>query len=119
MEKRQIWMRVLAISGLVLMALGVLDPLEGSIVILGGAGLAFVGAHIGGSRHKPLLLRALVLILVGVAIMFGFTAMGGLGGETGRSMWWALALLPYPAGWIMGIVGSVMRLVEIRNPSPA
>lgn len=119
MEKRQIWTRALAISGLVLMVLGALDPLEGSLVILGGAGMAAVGAHIGRSRHKTLLLRALVLVLVGVALMFGLSAMGGLGGETGRSMWWALVLLPYPAGWIMGIAGSIRRLGEIWKPSRA
>ena len=112
MEKRQLWTRVLAIAGLVLMVLGALDPLEGSLVILGGAGMAVVGASIGGSRHRQLLLRAMMLILIGVALMFGLTAMGGIGGNTGRSMWWALVLLPYPAGWVMGIVGSVKRLLE-------
>lgn len=117
MEKRQLWTRVLAIAGLVLMVLGALDPLEGSLVILGGAGLAAAGASIGRSRHRQILLRALLLIATGVALMFGLSAMGGLGGETGRSMWWALVLLPYPAGWIMGIVGSVKRLVELR-PGP-
>lgn len=119
MEKRQIWTRVLAIAGLVLMVLGALDPLEGSLAILGGAVMAAVGASIGGSRHRTLLIRALMLVLIGIALMFGLTAMGGLGGDTGRSMWWALVLLPYPAGWIMGIVGSVRRLAELRNPSPA
>jgi hypothetical protein len=43
--------------------------------------------------------------------MWVLSAFGGLGGATGRSPWWGLTILPYPAGWIMGIIGLVVRLI--------
>ncbi len=97
MEKRELWTRILAIAGLALLVLGAIDPLEGSVVILGGAAMAAVGASIGRSRQTRLLLWSLGLILVGVALMFGLSAMGGLGGETGRSMWWYSSCFPTPS----------------------
>lgn len=118
MNNRACWMRTLAVAGLILMVLGAIDPLEGSVVILAGVSIAAIGARVGGSRHKPLLLWAFGLTVAGVGLLFGMSAMGGLGGDTGRSMWWALLLLPYPAGWIMGITGSVRRLRELRKSTP-
>ena len=104
--------RILVIVGLAAMVVGVLDPLEGSIVILAGAFLATLGALIGRSRHRVLLSWSFVLVAVGVGAMWWMSALGGLGGETGRSYWWALVLLPYPVGWVMGLVGAIRRLRE-------
>jgi hypothetical protein len=53
---------------------------------------------------------AFVLVAIGVGLMFGMSAMGGIGGHTGRSMWWALALLPYPIGWVLGLTAVTMML---------
>lgn len=115
MDTREKWTRILALAGLVLMVIGAIDPLEGSVLILGGVAMAAVGASIGRSRHRSMLLWALGLVAAGVALMFGMSAMGGLGGDTGRSLWWALILLPYPVGWAMGIAGSIMRLRELHR----
>ena len=38
---------------------------------------------------------------VGVDDGLGLNALGGVGGQTGRSYWWAPVALPYPAGWIL------------------
>jgi len=119
------WSRILVIVGLVLMVLGAIDPLEGSLVILPGCGLVALGAFLGRSRHRRLLLWAFVLMAVGVGVMFGVSSVGGFGGNTGRSMWWALTILPYPVGWVMGLVGAIRRLIESRKgdiptgPQPA
>jgi len=51
-----------------------------------------------------------VLIAVGVGALFGLSALGGVGGRSGHSMWWLLTVLPYPVGWVMGLVG-VLALV--------
>ena len=56
---------------------------------------------------------AFALTAVGVGILGGLSAMGGLGGETGRSMMWAPILLPYPAGAILALVTGVSILNEI------
>jgi uncharacterized membrane protein len=52
-----------------------------------------------------------VLIAVGVGAMFLVSAWGGFGGTSKRSMWWGVLILPYPLGWIMGIVSLLFRLV--------
>jgi hypothetical protein len=52
----------------------------------------------------------LALIAVGVAALFGLSAIGGFGGPSGRSMWWGLLLLPYPIGWVIGLLGAVQCL---------
>jgi len=103
---------ILVIVGLLAMLVGAIDPLEGSIVILPGSGIAAIGAFLGKSRYRMLLLLAFILIAVGVGVMFGVSSIGGFGGNSGRSMWWAFTILPYPVGWIMGLVGIILRLIE-------
>ena len=103
--------RVLVIIGLVLMVIGVVDPLEGSLVILGGSVLVALGAFLSRTRYR-LPITALVLIAAGVGAMFGMSALGGVGGNTGRSMWWLLLCVPYPIGWILGLIGAVSKLRE-------
>jgi hypothetical protein len=102
--------RILIIVGLVTMVIGLIDPLEGSLVILPGTGLAALGAGLGRASHRTLLYWGFALVAVGVGAMWGMSAMGGIGGSTGRSMWWALVLLPYPIGWVLGLVGAVRSL---------
>jgi hypothetical protein len=46
--------------------------------------------------------------------MWGLSAVGGFGGSTGRTLWWWLALVPYPVGWVMGLVGAVKSLRHSR-----
>jgi hypothetical protein len=106
--------RWLVIAGLVLMVIGVVDPMEGSVVILGGSILVAVGAFFSRTRYR-LPVTALVLIAVGVGAMFGMSALGGVGGNTGRSIWWLLLCLPYPIGWILGLIGAASKLREPRT----
>lgn len=94
------------------MLLGALDPLEGSLIILLGTGLVALGAFLGKSRRRLLLYWALALVAVGVGAMFILSAFGGFGGDTGRSNWWGLLILPYAVGWVVGLVGAILALVE-------
>lgn len=103
---------VLVCIGLIGMIVGASDPLEGSLVILPSCGLVVFGACLGASRFRVLHYWAIGLISVGVALLFIMSAMGGLGGNTGRSMWWALILLPYPIGWLLGLLAAVLALIE-------
>lgn len=107
--------RPLSWMALALVLLGALDPMEGSVVIAVGAVLAVWVAAWVASRQRRLLLRAAVFIVVGVVALFGMSALGGIGGNTGRSYWWALLLLPYPVGWVMALVGAVKLVSEIRR----
>lgn len=108
------WSRALLVSGLVAMLIGAIDPLEGSLVILLGSVLAVVGALLGKSRHRRLVYWASSLIAAGVGAMFVLSMLGGTGGSSGRSNWWLLVVVPYPVGWIMGLVGVILSLRERR-----
>jgi len=105
--------RSLVIVGLLLMVIGALDPLEGSVVILGGSALVAAGAFFSRTHRYRLQLTAFVLIAIGVAALFGLSAFGGVGGNTGRSMWWLAICAPYPVGWVMGLFGAAAKL---RDP---
>ena len=109
--------RMLVVAGLVAMLAGAVDPLEGSLVILPGVGLVAFSAWRGRSRHRTLLLRSLALVATGVGAMFVLSALGGVGGTSGRSAWWALVILPYPLGWILGMVGTLRLLREVFGSS--
>jgi hypothetical protein len=112
MERRH--SRWLVIVGLVLMIIGVVDPLEGSVVILGGSLLVAVGAFRSQTRYR-LPVASLILITAGVGAMFGMSALGGVGGSSGRSIWWLLLCVPYPVGWVLGLIGAANKLREPRN----
>lgn len=93
------------------MLLGAVDPLEGSLLILPGSGLVTLGTFLGKSDRALLNYWIVILLLIaaGVGAMFGLSAVGGLGGRSGHSMWWGLLILPYPIGWVMGIVSLLFR----------
>lgn len=86
---------------------GGLDPMEGSVLILIGSALAALGTFLGQGEHRLIRYRALVFVLIaiGLAALWGLSAVGGMGGKSGHSMWWGLLLLPYLIGWPMAIVG--------------
>ena len=112
MTARNRWSRALAAVGLVGMAISVLDPLEGAIVALASAAMIAAGAQIAQSRFRAPLHWAVGLIAAGIMIMIGMSAAGGVGGDTGRSFWWLLLLLPYPIGWLAAVIFGVRKLRE-------
>ena len=112
MKARTLWSRILVIVGLIAMLIGALDPLEGSFIILPGSGMVALGALLSRSRHRRLLYRAFILIAIGVGLLVGLSILGGVGGDTGRSRWWLLIVLPYPVGWIMSLIGAILKLIE-------
>ena len=113
--------RTLIIVGVLLMLLGALDPMEGAVAIVAGSGMAAVGARLGHSRRRAILEWGFGLIVVGVACLIVLSALGGFGGDSGRSAWWGLLLLPYAAGWVTGLTGAALWAADgLRNrPGPA
>jgi hypothetical protein len=107
MNARNLWSRILIVVGSIAMLIGALDPMEGSLVILPGSGLVALGTFLGQSERRLLAYRVLVFILIaiGVGALWGLSSVGGLGGKSGRSMWWGALILPYLLGWSMGIWG--------------
>ena len=96
------------------MIVGMLDPLEGSVVILAGSGLVTLATWLGHQEKALAIYRTWLfgMIAFGVIAMFVISAMGGLGGKTGRSMWWGLVLLPYPFGWLLSMANLIARAID-------
>lgn len=106
---RERWLRIGFIAGIVFFLLGSIDPLEGSgLIALGGILLAVV-AHLYGDPHRKYYRFAAILLTLGVALLWIFSALGGFGGESGLAWGWAWLMLPYPAGWLM-----VLGLLYLR-----
>ena len=114
MNSRTLWPRILKVLGSIAMILGTLDPLEGSLLILPGSGMVALGMYLSGKDRRTVLywVWTFILIAVGVGAMFALSAVGGIGGKSGRSMWWGVLMLPYPAGWLLALAGSVAGLVR-------
>lgn len=99
------------------MAAGVLDPLEGSLSVVAGTGVAAVGAWLEGGAHRRVIYWSFALVLIGVGALWSLSALGGFGGNSGRSNWWGLTIVPYPVGWLLGLVGAVRELRTSRRRS--
>ncbi|MCX7826818.1 MAG: hypothetical protein N2689_14855 [Verrucomicrobiae bacterium] len=96
------------------MLVGALDPLEGSPVIVAGCGIVTLGTFLSNKGRGLLIywVWVFILIAVGVGAMFVLSAFGGIGGGSGHSLWWGLLIVPYPVGWMMGIVSLLLRLIR-------
>lgn len=110
MTQPERWSQVLNIAGGVAVFVGAIDPLEGSALILPGSGLLALGSYLGHSEERTRRYRTwgFVLIAFGVAALFGLSALGGIGGPSGHSVWWALLVLPYLVGWSIDVWGPGM-----------
>jgi apolipoprotein N-acyltransferase len=113
--RKKRWLQVGFIAGVILVLLGTLDPLEGSILILAGSLLLAIVSHLfKDPQHKWYRLAA-ILILFGVLALWILSARGGFGGEDNLAYGWAVLILPYPAGWLMLLVLFYLRLFVQKN----
>jgi len=122
MNTRKLWSRISVIVGGIAMLVGAVDPVEGAVVILAGSGLVALGTFFGQAGRQSFAYWILIffLIAVGVGAMFVLSALGGIGGNSGHSMWWGVLILPYPAGWIMGMASLLRRLIRgVRHRNTA
>ena len=106
------WSTLMSIAGGAAVVLGALDPMEGSVVILPGSALLALASYLNGEDRGVVAFRtsSAMLVAVGVGALFGLSAVGGVGGTSGRSLWWALLILPYPVGWLMDVWSILRRL---------
>lgn len=112
MTSRNLISRALLIMGFAAMAAGIVHPIEGSFIILPGSGLAALGAFLGRRRLRRPVFWSFVLIAAGFGAVIAMSAVGGVGGDSGRSAWWLLTALPLPVGWILGIASIILTLAE-------
>ncbi len=107
MSGRQRWSRGAVVAGSIAMLVGAIDPMEGSVLILLGSALIAHGTYLRQAERGLVAYRTwtLVLIALGVGAMWALSAVGGIGGRSGKSMWWGLLIMPYLAGWLMAVWG--------------
>ena len=86
---------------------GSFDPMEGSALILPGSALLALGSYLGAEDRRTVTYRtwSFVLVAIGVGALFGLSALGGVGGTSGHSVWWSLLILPYLIGWSIDVWG--------------
>lgn len=101
------WSRLLQAVGGIGLLVGAIDPMEGSLAILPGSGLIALGTYLEGKDKRQIWFRLALffLIAIGVGALWSFSALGGIGGGTGRSIWWGLLILPYLVGWTLSVWG--------------
>ena len=107
MNSRERWSQALMSIGYAAMLVGAFDLMEGSLLILPGSALVLVGTYLDprARQFTAYRLGVFALLAVGISAWFGLSAVGGFGGKSGHSMWWAILILPYLAGWPLGILG--------------
>ena len=103
----------LVIAGLVLMVVGALDPMEGSVVILGGSALVAAGAYLAEDAPLPAAADGLFprsrlawppCSACPPSVGSAATAAGPFGG-------WR-SVRSYPIGWLLGLFGAASNLRE-------
>ncbi|MDZ7614063.1 MAG: hypothetical protein U5K51_10515 [Flavobacteriaceae bacterium] len=93
------WTRVIYITGIIALLIGVLDPLEGSLVIVFGSTTYSTRCSFNTDNHRrKAYLLAFLLIAAGVSFMFYFSSLGGFGGESNLSWWWPRSNFLIPSG---------------------
>jgi hypothetical protein len=107
--------RTLYIIGVIAMIIGALDPMEGSVIILGGNVLLVISLFMKNDRHKMHFLISLIMIAIGVFFLFYLSSLGGFGGNSELSWWWGTLVLPYPIAWIFAMVMLIIRVREKRK----
>lgn len=115
MKKGTKVIRFIYFLGIAAMIIGIIDPLEGSVVISAGSLLVALSTHLAKDKDRKMFLVSFIMIVCGVFFMFFFSAFGGFGGKSTLSWWWGLLILPYPLGWLSTIILFIIR--AIRKPN--
>jgi hypothetical protein len=102
--------RWLPVAALAVTLVAVLDPLEGFPIVLIGGVLAVMAALQDQSPWLRIAVIGLVVACLGCAAMVALSSAGGVGGPTGHSRWWLLAIVPYPVGVVLFVAADVMVL---------
>jgi len=112
MNDKSKWTHVIYIMGIIAQLVGILDPLEGSVVVAAGSILVAISTFVTHDRHRKMFLLSSIMILTGVAFMFYLSYLGGFGGKSTLSWWWGILILPYPIGWLISVTTIIVRVIQ-------
>ena len=117
MNDKRKWIRIIYILGIISLIAGALDPLEGSVNIAVGSALIALSTRLAHDRNRRIFLTTSIMIITGVCFMFYFSSLGGFGGTSTLSWWWATLIIPYPIGWLINIILLIVRAVNRKKMS--
>lgn len=115
MKEKAKWTSVIYVIGIIALAIGILDPLEGSVVIAVGSILLALSAFLTHDRYWKIFMASLILIVIGVFFLFYLSSLGGFGGKSTLSWWWGMLILPYPIGWLIAIILIIVKAVKKKK----
>jgi len=82
MKEKINWTRIIYIMGVVALIIGILDPLEGSVLILAGSVLLALSTYLTHDRHWKIFMSSAIMIVFGVVFLFYLSSKGGFGGDS-------------------------------------
>ena len=106
------WIRITYIIGVIALIIGILDPLEGSVVIASGIALLAFSTYLTHDRHWKIFFILLIMIVTGISFLFYFSLLGGFGGQSTLSWWWGTLIPSYTIGWLISIILMITRTVN-------
>jgi len=109
-ENKSLWNRRFYVTGIILVIMGALDPMEGSVLIELGSILLAITTQFSKDRHKTLFLISTILISIGFFSLWFVSALGGFDPKT--EWWWLLFILPYPIGWLGSVILLIIRVLS-------
>jgi hypothetical protein len=118
MKKKPKLIRAIYIIGIIALVIGIIDPLEGSVVIAAGIVLVTLSVYLARDRYRKIYLFSLIMIILGVFFLFYFSSLGGFGGGSALSWWWGTFILPYPIGWLVAIIVLIISAVKNKKKKP-
>jgi len=104
--------RLIFTIGVIATIIGAIDPLEGSLIIVLGSIFISFATFYSHDRHRKVFAISSIMIVLGVSLMFYLSHLGGFGGDSDLSWWWALLIIPYPIGWLTLLSTLVYRLFK-------
>jgi hypothetical protein len=107
------WQNVVFITGVASLIFGVIDPLEGSILIAFGSICLAISTFFMHDRFHRIFVFAAILVLAGVGALWFISSQGGY--DPKKEWWWNIFILPYPVGWLISIISLMVRFVKRKD----
>ncbi len=114
-EKSEKWLKIGFYTGLLLVFLGVLEPLRGSFSVAFGSALMAGATYRYRDPQYKYYLAAALLILIGVSTLVLRYYFSGVDVETELLRSWGFLILGYPIGWLFILVLLFVRLFWMKG----